>query len=100
MTFLHRLRHLFGWNTGYVYSWWEGAGRLMTGFRCHECGLIESVSVSRVGGIVGACGNTPQSKERPCTCHPDDLPPRPCPRKYAIDECRLAHVISMQGAPK
>jgi hypothetical protein len=28
--------------------------------------------------------------ERPCTCHPDDNPPRPCPRKYALTDCRLA----------
>lgn len=28
--------------------------------------------------------------ERPCTCHPDDNPPRPCPRKYALTECRKA----------
>lgn len=31
------------------------------------------------------------SKEKPCTCHPDDNPPRPCPRKYALSECRRAH---------
>lgn len=24
---------------------------------------------------------------RPCTCHPDDNPPRPCAGKYALDEC-------------
>ena len=27
---------------------------------------------------------------RPCTCHPDDNPPVPCPKKYALDECRKA----------
>jgi hypothetical protein len=27
---------------------------------------------------------------RPCTCHPDDDPPRPCPRKYALAECWAA----------
>ncbi len=27
---------------------------------------------------------------KPCTCHPDDLPPSPCARKYALDECRKA----------
>lgn len=27
---------------------------------------------------------------RPCTCHPDDNPPVPCPRKYALTECRKA----------
>jgi hypothetical protein len=27
---------------------------------------------------------------RPCTCHPDDNPPRPCPQKYALADCRAA----------
>lgn len=27
---------------------------------------------------------------RPCTCHPDDNPPVPCPRRYALNECREA----------
>jgi hypothetical protein len=26
----------------------------------------------------------------PCTCHPEDNPPVPCPHKYALDECRRA----------
>lgn len=26
----------------------------------------------------------------PCTCHPDDNPPRPCPKKYALSDCRSA----------
>lgn len=26
-------------------------------------------------------------EHRPCTCHPDDNPPRPCPRRYAYGEC-------------
>jgi len=29
-------------------------------------------------------------KVRPCTCHPDDNPPVPCARQYALRECRLA----------
>jgi hypothetical protein len=29
-------------------------------------------------------------QERPCTCHPDDNPPVPCPKKYALTECREA----------
>ena len=28
--------------------------------------------------------------ERGCTCHPDDSPPVPCARKYALTECRAA----------
>jgi len=27
-------------------------------------------------------------KIRPCTCHPDDNPPVPCARQYALTECR------------
>lgn len=27
---------------------------------------------------------------RSCTCHPDDNPPVPCQRKYALTECRIA----------
>lgn len=27
---------------------------------------------------------------RGCTCHPDDNPPRPCPQRYALSECRAA----------
>ena len=26
--------------------------------------------------------------ERPCTCHPDDKPPVPCAKKYALSECK------------
>lgn len=33
--------------------------------------------------------------DRPCTCHPDDNPPQPCPKKYALSECRAA--ASLQG---
>jgi hypothetical protein len=33
---------------------------------------------------------SPVSEERPCTCHPDDNPPVPCPKKYALAECRAA----------
>lgn len=28
--------------------------------------------------------------ERACTCHPDDNPPQPCQKKYALAECRGA----------
>ena len=28
-------------------------------------------------------------RARPCTCHPDEAP-TPCPKKYAISECRIA----------
>lgn len=27
------------------------------------------------------------SDAQPCTCHPDDNPPQPCARKYALSEC-------------
>lgn len=31
-----------------------------------------------------------QPDSRTCTCHPDDNPPVPCPKKYALSECRVA----------
>jgi hypothetical protein len=33
---------------------------------------------------------------RPCTCHPDDNPPRPCPQKFALTECRAAAAEAAQ----
>lgn len=27
---------------------------------------------------------------RTCSCHPDDNPPVPCPRKFALTDCRQA----------
>jgi hypothetical protein len=29
---------------------------------------------------------------RGCTCHPDDSPPSPCARKYALRDCRISDV--------
>lgn len=29
---------------------------------------------------------------RQCTCHPDDSPPSPCARRYALRDCRIADV--------
>lgn len=31
---------------------------------------------------------------RPCTCHPDDNPPIPCPQKFALSECRAAAALT------
>lgn len=33
----------------------------------------------------------PKVEDRPCTCHPDDNPPQPCAKRYALAECRAAH---------
>ena len=46
-------------------------------------------------GIPGPCLHATETLqaiavERQCTCHPDDNPPRPCPKKYALSECRKA----------
>ena len=35
-------------------------------------------------------GPSKKQQSHPCTCHPDDNPPVPCPRKYALSECRAA----------
>lgn len=35
-------------------------------------------------------GQATADDARTCTCHPDDNPPVPCPRKYALTHCRAA----------
>ena len=30
---------------------------------------------------------------RTCTCHPDDNPPVPCPRKFALRDCRRSALL-------
>lgn len=47
-------------------------------------------TVPRAGAVPSHAGT-----DRPCTCHPDDNPPVPCPKRYALDECRRAAL----GAP-
>jgi hypothetical protein len=37
---------------------------------------------------------------RPCTCHPDDNPPRPCARRYSLTECREAAAQWPTDAPE
>ena len=39
-------------------------------------------------GVKGRSHCWQVEKIRPCTCHPDDNPPVPCARKYALTECR------------
>lgn len=34
---------------------------------------------------------------RTCTCHPDDSPPIPCAKKYALSECRASHLAACAG---
>ena len=42
---------------------------------------------------------TPPTSEtpRPCTCHPDDDPPAPCPQKFAYHECMRAALADAQS---
>lgn len=35
-------------------------------------------------------------ERRPCTCHPDDNPPVPCPRMYALQDCRRAAALAAE----
>ncbi len=59
------------------------------GWRC-TCGLVAALSPPPA-----PLGYQPEAAslalvDRPCTCHPDDNPPLPCPRKYALQDCRAA----------
>jgi hypothetical protein len=49
-------------------------------------GLFESAHAT----LRAALAEPEPTQERTCTCHPDDNPPVPCPRKYALAECRAA----------
>jgi hypothetical protein len=40
-----------------------------------------------------AASPSPPPVSAKCTCHPDDNPPRPCPQKFALSECRRAESI-------
>lgn len=33
-----------------------------------------------------------QGPPQNCTCHPEDHPPMPCPRKHALRECKAIEV--------
>lgn len=45
-------------------------------------GIVGSTPTSELAG----CDALPVDT-RPCTCHPDDNPPVPCAKKYALSEC-------------
>lgn len=52
--------------------------------------LIDIRAHGRITGdtairLIRVLGNS-----HPCTCHPDDNPPVPRPKKYALGECRKA----------
>lgn len=51
-------------------------------------GFLKTRQREHVNGFIAACEAV--DAHRPCTCHPDDNPPSPCPRKYALSECRAA----------
>ena len=36
--------------------------------------------------------------ERPCTCHPDDRPPIPCTKQYALLDCLRARIAELEKA--
>lgn len=50
-------------------------------------------------GVARAMREAARLLRKPCTCHPDDSPPFPCPRKYALSECRAAAPPAVQSEP-
>mgnify|MGYP000665046219 CR=1 FL=1 len=50
--------------------------------------LDETAGTKQIASTVSGPEATPS--ERSCTCHPDDDPPVPCPRKYALLDCLIA----------
>jgi hypothetical protein len=35
--------------------------------------------------------------DKPCTCHPSDAPPVPCPRQFALTHCKAAAYDSLKA---
>jgi hypothetical protein len=59
--------------------------------RCGVCGMDaikEAMIREEDTGVINPALDP--YRERPCTCHPDDLPPNPCPKRFALRECREA----------
>jgi hypothetical protein len=52
----------------------------------HEIKALERMYAQAESALAAP---TPE-RAQPCTCHPDDNPPNPCARKYALNECRRA----------
>ncbi|MCO6444553.1 MAG: hypothetical protein J5J04_10775, partial [Anaerolineae bacterium] len=70
---------------GYYESTWGAINAALA------CGWTESAPQPQpVLSGYGDYGAAIPEIERPCTCHPDDNPPVPCARKYALNECRAA----------
>ena len=40
-----------------------------------------------------------EADDRKCTCHPDDNPPQPCPKQFALGECRQAAALAEAKEP-
>lgn len=62
-----------------------------------ERGILDACANIRMA-IAGTHDPADAGEVRPCACHPDDNPPRPCPQKYALTECREAALSRSQGA--
>ena len=87
---------------------------------CVDCGALwrqcDDFSMNlRSASCCDACDNAPVGPQirpiyvapssadverRPCTCHPDDNPPVPCPRMYALQDCRRAAALAGWRAAK
>lgn len=83
---------------------------------CVDCGALwrqcDDFSMNlRSASCCDACDNAPVGPQirpiyvapssadverRPCTCHPDDNPPVPCPRMYALQDCRRAAALAAE----
>lgn len=41
-------------------------------------------------------GTNGSRQDKPCTCHPDDKPPVPCAKQYALGDCRAASILKLR----
>lgn len=77
------------------YRWLRERGYRDGNTLALEVGVVNCFTACDSGAVVDAVVDAARAapsagSARPCTCHPDDNPPVPCPRRYALSECRLA----------
>ncbi len=49
--------------------------------------LVAAQIIAALPAVVASLPDQ-RNAQKPCTCHPDDNPPSPCRKKYALTDCR------------
>jgi len=58
-----------------------------------QIALIEQRAEIAAKRVIAVLSRQQEEAGRPCTCHPDDNPPNPCARRYALSECQQVEAV-------